>query len=153
MIRIEQITAEKEDYLDILLIADPSEKAILKYLGEGDLFVMFDEGEPVCAASVLRISQDTCELKNIAAKTQGKGYGRKMLEYVFGFYKNKFLYMEVGTGNSSTGNIRFYEKNGFKITHTIDNFFIDNYTEPIFEDGVQCKHMVMMKKSLQEEEG
>jgi len=56
--------------------------------------------------------------------------------------------MEVGTGNSSTQNIKFYEKNGFDITHTIKNFFIDNYDEPIYENGVQCEHMIMMRKQL-----
>ena len=148
MIDIRKIDSDKHRYLDILLIADPSEEAIEKYLNDSDVFVMFDDGEPVCAAAVLEISNDTCELKNIAASVLRKGYGSKMLGWLFDYYKGKFAYMEVGTGNSSVGNIKFYERNGFSITHTIENFFIDNYDEPIFEDGVQCKHMVMLKKTL-----
>lgn len=148
MIDIKIIIENKQDYIDILLIADPCKHAIARYLDDSDLFVMFDDGKAVCAAAVLKVSHDSCELKNIAASVLRKGYGSKMLKFLFDHYKGKFTYMEVGTGNSSFGNIKFYEKNGFEITHTIENFFIDNYDEPIFEDGVQCKHMVMLKKSL-----
>jgi ribosomal protein S18 acetylase RimI-like enzyme len=148
MINVKKITENKSDYLSLLLIADPSVKAIDKYLDQSDLFVMFDEDEPVCAAALVKVSEDTCELKNIAAGKLRHGYGSKMLEFLFGYYNGKYDYMEVGTGNSSTGNISFYQKNGFEITHQIDNFFIDNYNEPIFEDGVQCVHMIMLKKRL-----
>lgn len=148
MVDIKLITEDKQKYIDILLIADPCRQAICKYLEDSDLFVMLHDGKPVCAAAVLRVSQDTCELKNIAASVLRKGYGSKMLEFLFDYYKDMYKYMKVGTGNSSFGNIKFYEQNGFEITRTIENFFVDNYDNPIFEDGVQCKHMVMLKKSL-----
>lgn len=148
MINVEKIIENKTKYLSLLLIADPSEKAVNKYLEQCDLFVMFDEDEPVCAAAVVKVSEDTCELKNIAANKLRHGYGTSMLEFLFGYYKDKYDYMEVGTGNSSIGNISFYQKNGFEITHQIDNFFTDNYDEPIFEDGMQCVHMIMLKKRL-----
>ena len=148
MINVEKITQNKKDYLGILLIADPSEKAVAKYLDSSDLFVMFEDAEPVCAASVIRVSGDTCELKNIAANKLRRGFGSKMLSYLFDYYKGKYDFMEVGTANSSLGNISFYERNGFTVTHQIDNFFTDNYDEPIFEDGIQCEHMIMLKKRL-----
>ncbi len=56
MCRVERITKNKREYMDILLVADPSERAIAQYLDDSDLFVMFDEDEPVCAAAVLRAS-------------------------------------------------------------------------------------------------
>lgn len=148
MIDIKKITKGKNDYIDILLIADPSKKAIEKYIGDSDLFVLYDNDEPVCAATVVEVSGDNCELKNIASVKQGRGYGSKMLKFLFEHYKNKYPNMVVGTGNSSIQNIQFYEKNGFKITHQIDNFFVDMYDEPIFENGIQCVHMVRLKKSL-----
>ena len=136
--------------MDILLIADPSKSAIERYLDNSDLFVMFEEDKPVCTAAVLEVSKDTCELKNIAVTKMRSGYGSKMIYYICGNYKNKYKFMEVGTADTSTGNIRFYERSGFVVTRQIDNFFADNYDEPIYEDGVQCRHMVMLKKSLDE---
>ena len=148
MNKIDKVTTNKQEYIDILFIADPSRPAIEKYLYKSDLFVMFENERPVCAACVQEVSKDTCELKNIAATKMRRGYGSKMIEYLCSYYKSKYKHMEVGTGNSSVVNIDFYKRNGFDFTHQIDNFFVDNYDEPIYEDGVQCKHMVMLKKRL-----
>ncbi len=148
MTNIKKILDKKNEYMSILLIADPSKKAVRKYLDSSDLFVMFDCDKPVCAAAVIRIDEQTCELKNIAASKLRRGFGSKMLSYLFDYYKDKYNYMQVGTGNSSIGNISFYKKNGFILSHQIDNFFTDNYEEPIFENGIQCEHMIMLEKRL-----
>lgn len=148
MNRIEKITKNKQDFMEILLIADPSKKTIESYLGDSDLFVMYENSAPVCAAAVLKVTDDTCELKNIAATKMRRGYGSSMIDYICDYYKDKYKYMEIGTGSTSIGNIEFYKRKGFEFMHRMDNFFIDNYDEPIFEDGLQCKHMVMFKKSF-----
>ncbi|MBT3318879.1 MAG: GNAT family N-acetyltransferase [Clostridia bacterium] len=147
---IQKITADKYDYMDLLLIADPSEKAIAKYLGDSDLFVMFEADKPVCVAVVKKVSDNICEIKNIAVTKMRRGYGSEMIDYICDYYKNNYEFMEVGTADTSIGNIRFYERNGFAVTHQIDNFFVDNYDEPIYENGVQCRHMVMLQRSLDE---
>ena len=71
----------KEQYLDLLLEADPSEKLIRQYLADGDLFVLTYKNEVACVAVVTRVDDDICELKNIATeeKYRGKGYAKKML--------------------------------------------------------------------------
>lgn len=69
----------KEQYLDLLLEADPSEKLIRQYLADGDLFVLTYKNEVACVAVVTRVDDDICELKNIATeeKYRGKGYAKK----------------------------------------------------------------------------
>ena len=47
---IEQITDRKREYMDMLLLADPQEDMIMKYLDQGDLFVLYDQGQAVTAA-------------------------------------------------------------------------------------------------------
>ena len=142
------VTTDKYEYIDILLIADPSRKAIECYLEQSDLFVMLEDEEPVGAATVLQISKSTCELKNIAVTKLRRGFGSKTVRFICDYYKDKYKFMLVGTADTSTQNIRFYEANGFAKTHQIDNFFVDNYDETIYENGVQCKHMVMLRKRL-----
>ena len=42
----------------------------------------------------------------------------------------------------------FYEKCGFRRSHIIPNFFIDNYDHPIYECGKQLIDMVYLQKKL-----
>ena len=147
---IERIIDDKKRFMDLLLLADPSEDMINEYIDEGDLFVLSDEGKTICSAVVTGISEDECELKCIATdpQSQGKGYGKKMVRFLLDYYKPKYKQMAVGTGNSSKNNIEFYKKCGFEYSHTIKNFFTDNYPETIFEDGIQCVDMICMKARL-----
>ena len=147
---IKRILNKKKQYLDLLMLADPSEEMINKYLDIGDLFLLSVKDTPVCAAVVTAISEDECELKCLATYPafQGKGYGKQMVKYLQESCKPRYKQMMVGTGNSSVGNIDFYKKCGFTYSHTIRNFFKDNYNEPIFENGIQCIDMICLKTSL-----
>lgn len=146
--RIEKITENKKQYLDLLLLADESEDMIDKYLESGDMFALYDDNlKTVCV--VTKIDKETCELKNIATyeKYQGKGYGRELINYITNFYKNNYKTMQVGTGETPTI-LSFYKNCGFEISHRLKNFFTDNYNHPMFEDGIQLIDMVYLKKKL-----
>ncbi len=148
MNRIERIDSDKEQYLHLLLEADPDRDVVMQYLPEGELYVMFSGDEAVCAAVVTQVSADECELKNIACARPGQGFGSGMIAYLCRRYKPQYRTMLVGTADASVQNIRFYEKNGFAYSHTVRNFFIDNYSEPIYESGRLCVDMVCMRKEL-----
>ncbi len=138
----------KEQYLDLLLEADPSEKLIRQYLADGDLFVLTYKNEVACVAVVTRVDDDICELKNIATeeKYRGKGYAKKMLKYLCDNYKQKYEKMIVGT---TENNIPFYVKQGFdKYEKTIKNFFIDNYNEEIKDGDLICTDLIYYSKNL-----
>lgn len=138
----------KEQYLDLLLEADPSEKLIRQYLADGDLFVLTYKNEVACVAVVTRVDDDICELKNIATeeKYRGKGYAKKMLKYLCDNYKQKYNKMLVGT---TENNIPFYVKQGFdKYEKTIKNYFVDNYDEEIFDGDLQCVDMYYYSNDL-----
>lgn len=139
---------DKIDFTELLLLADEDLKMIEKYLYRGDMFALYDDGlKSICV--VTRESENVCELKNIATyeKWHGKGYGSKLLAHVFAQYKGEFSTMLVGTGDVPWI-IQFYQKNGFRISHRIKNFFTDNYDHPMFENGVQLKDMVYLTKDL-----
>lgn len=147
-VEIKRINEDKKRFLDLLLRGDESEFMIDKYLERGDLFALYDDGlKSVCI--VTGESADTCELKNIAtyAEWQGLGYGGTLIEYIGAFYKDIYKTMIVGTGDVPKS-IRFYEKNGFSLSHRIPGFFTENYSHPMFEDGVQLMDMVYLTKKL-----
>jgi hypothetical protein len=56
--------------------------------------------------------------------------------------------MQVGTSDTTQDQIRFYTRCGFQYDHTIKDFFIDNYKEPVYDSGVQCVDMVILKCPL-----
>lgn len=139
---------DKINFMELLLLADEDVKMIEKYLYRGDLFALYDDGlKSVCV--VTRESDEECELKNIATyeKWNGKGYGSKLLDHIFSYYKGKYTSMLVGTGDIPWI-LQFYRKNGFEISHRIQNFFTDNYDHPMYENGVQLVDMVYLSKVL-----
>ena len=138
----------KEQYMSLLLEADPSEMLIRQYLVYGDLFVLTYKNEVACVAVATKEDNDTCELKNIATeeKYRGKGYAKKMLKYLCDNYKQKYHKMLVGT---TENNIPFYVKQGFdRYEKTIKNFFIDNYEEEIKDGELVCTDMIYYSKDL-----
>ena len=56
----------KEQYMDLLLEADPSKEIIQNYLKDGKLLVLTYKDEIACVAVVTKVDENTCELKNIA---------------------------------------------------------------------------------------
>jgi GNAT superfamily N-acetyltransferase len=146
--KIEKITSNKKQFLDLLLLADEQENMIDKYLENGDMFALYDDDlKSICV--ITQVDKNTCELKNIATyeKYQGKGYGKTLIKFVSDFYKNDYQTMLVGTGEVPTI-LSFYESCGFEKSHRIKNFFTDNYDHPIFEEGIQLIDMVYLKKNL-----
>ena len=142
----------KERYMDLLLEADPSKDMINDYLRDGELFVLTYKDDVACVAVVIKIDDETIELKNIATKEEyrGQGYGKKMLKYLADNYKQKYNKMLVGT---SENNIPFYVKQGFdKYEKTIKNYFVDNYDEEIIDGDVHCIDMYYYSKDLKNKE-
>jgi len=146
--KIKKITDNKKKYLDLLLLADEQENMIDKYLGDGDLFALFD-GDLKSVCVVLPIDAETCELKNIATyeKYQGKGYGKSLISFISALYKDSYRTMLVGTGETPAI-LSFYGSCGFIESHRIKNFFTDNYDHPMFEGDIQLIDMIYLKKIL-----
>lgn len=146
--RIYQVLEDKKQYLDLLLLADEQEDMIDRYLERGTMYVLDDNG--IKAECVVTNENDgILEIKNIAVlpKYQGMGYGKALIEWIKKEYKESHSILQVGTGDSPT-TIPFYEKCGFKKSHTIKNFFVDNYDHPIIEGGIQLTDMVYLQQKL-----
>lgn len=143
-----EITENKRRYLDLLLLADEQENMIDRYLGRGKMYILDDNGIR-CECVVTDEGNGVLEIKNIATvpEYQGKGYAKALIEFVVNKYKDQYTVLRVGTGDSPL-TIPFYEKCGFVRSHSIPNFFIDNYDHPIFECGVQLVDMVYLQRKL-----
>jgi ribosomal protein S18 acetylase RimI-like enzyme len=132
--------------IELLLLADPSEEKIRSYLSGSKCFVS-TKGEVVVGACVVQpLSPDSYELMSIAVHPdyQKSGYGTALLKWVIDFFRNSGArQLEVGTGTFGY-QLTFYQRQGFRVTGIDQNFFVKNYPEPIFEDGIQLFDMLRL---------
>ena len=143
-----KIENNKKRYIDLLLLGDEEEEMIDKYLERGEMYILDDNGiKAECV--VTDEGNKILEIKNIAVspKFQKQGYGKKLIEFITEKYSENFSVIQAGTGDSPLA-IPFYEKCGFKKSHIVKNFFIDNYKNPIYEEGVLLIDMIYLQKNL-----
>ena len=148
VLKIKKVLKNKKQYLDLLLLADEQEDMIDRYLERGTMYVLDNNGiKAECVGT--NESDNVLEIKNIAVlpECQGMGYGKSLIEFVAKEYSNRYTVLQVGTGDSPF-TIPFYEKCGFVKSHSVENFFIDNYDHPIIECGVQLKDMVYLQMKI-----
>lgn len=146
--KIQKITTNKRQYQSLLLLADEQEDMIDKYLDNGTMYLLEDDGvKSECV--ILDVGTGILDIKNIATvpEYQGNGYGKALIDFISEKYKDRYSILQVGTGDSPL-TIPFYEKCGFVRTHKIPNFFTDYYDHPIYECGVQLVDMIYLQKKL-----
>ena len=143
-----EVTENKKQYLDLLLLADEQEDMIDRYLDKGRMYILNDNGIK-CECVVTVEGNGVLEIKNIATvpEYQGKGYAKALIDFLVKEYGSECSILQVGTGDSPL-TVPFYEKCGFARSHSIPNFFTDNYDHPIFECGVQLVDMVYLQRTV-----
>ena len=143
-----EVTENKKRYLPLLLLADEQEDMIDRYLERGTMYVLEDGGVR-CECVVTDEGEGVLEIKNLATapEYQGKGYGKRMIDFLAQRYRGQYKLLQVGTGDSPL-TIPFYEKCGFVRSHCVPNLFTDNYDHPIFEAGVQLVDMIYLQRTL-----
>ena len=136
---------------ELLLDADPSRARVEGYLSDELTRVAKFDDAVIGVYALSRHDATHFELMNIAVVDayQGTGLGRRLLGHAIGLAESKGArVIDVGTGNSSFGALRFYQRAGFRIVGVVPNHFVDNYAAPIFEDGVQCVDMIRLRLML-----
>jgi ribosomal protein S18 acetylase RimI-like enzyme len=146
--KITEITENKKQYLNLLLLADEQEDMIDRYLMRGRMFILTD-GIVKAECVVTDEGEGVLEIKNIAThpRYQGKGYGRALIDFIIKEFEGRYKTLRVGTGESPL-TLPFYEKCGFVRAFTVKNFFTDNYDHPIFECGVQLVDMIYLERAF-----
>lgn len=147
--KIREVTENKKQFLDLLLLADEQETMIDMYLERGTMYVLEDNGAVKAECVVTDEGNGILEIKNLATETayQRRGYARALLDFIAENYKKTHIVLQAGTGESPL-TLPFYEKCGFVQTHRLKNFFLENYDHPIYEAGTQLVDMIYLQKKL-----
>jgi len=135
--------------MSLLLMADPDEHEVKKYLKGSSILIAKDKDELI-GIVVLVTKNGEFELINIAVKEnyQGKGIAKLLIMEVMDLAKTMgATELFIGTGNSSFPQLALYQKCGFRMSHIKTDFFA-SYPEPIYENGIQCLDMVVLRVKL-----
>lgn len=149
--KIRKLLQHEAPPFELLLLADPSREQVEQYIANGECRVAEEEGEIVGVYVLVKLGITTMEIINIAVdeRIHDRGIGKKLMSDAIQTAKVlgcKFL--EVGTGNSSIGQLAFYQKSGFRIDGVIKDFFVDHYEEEIIENGIQCRDMIRLSMEI-----
>ena len=144
--KIEPICSDKKRCLDLLLLADPCEEMVDRYLADGEMYAVFDGDEIVCECVMHERADGQIELKNLATlpSRQRSGLASMLLREMFRLYAGRYERMYVGTCGAES----FYMSLGFRYAYTDAGFFTRNYPEPVIDNGVQCIDMVYLVREL-----
>ena len=146
--KIREVNENKKQFISLLLLADEQESMVERYLEKGTMYVL-EDNEEKAECVVTDEGNGILEIKNIAVdpKYHRMGYGKVMIDFLANKYEKEYSILQVGTGDSPL-TIPFYEKCGFVRSHSIPNFFTDNYNHPIYEGGVQLIDMVYLQRHI-----
>ncbi|QBF82081.1 GNAT family N-acetyltransferase [Shewanella maritima] len=134
---------------ELLLEADPCVNSIARYLNEQSFcfaaYVPTTE-TAVGACIVDKKAAHSVEIMNIsiAPQHQKLGIGTALLNFVLEQLKAKGVTrVELGTGTFGH-QLSYYQRCGFRVDAVIKDHFIDNYDQPIFENGIQHQDMLRL---------
>ncbi len=133
--------------IDLLLLADPSEKQVNSYLPQ-DMCYAIQEGDKIIGVCVLKAQEPSAvEIMNIAIRPayQARGVGTKLLRHVLNQATadgTKKILVKTGTFGYQ---LTFYQRLGFRVVAVEQDYFLDNYDELLFESGIQHKDRLVLE--------
>jgi len=145
---------EIEALIPLLLLAEESEPGLRWGLANlVDMVYRADDGDALVGAATMQWRGDPCEIMElaIAPERQGQGFGKQLVAWLVDEARRRGKQaVLVGTANASIDNIAFYQKCGFRMDHVRKDYFW-YYREPVFENGIQVRDMLVFRCNLVEE--
>ncbi|MGN7356097.1 GNAT family N-acetyltransferase [Paenibacillus sp. SAF-054] len=138
---------------ELLLLADPEWTQVEMYLHSCDWFLAESDGRIIGVCGLMGLEHDTAEIMNAAVDPayQGRGHGKRLILHtlaqaaIMGYEK-----VVVRTGNSSLDQLGLYQKCGFRMTRIERDYFVNNYPEPIYENGIPCRDRITLEMNTRE---
>jgi ribosomal protein S18 acetylase RimI-like enzyme len=138
---------------DLMLAADPALDMVRAYtppqLPEAEIFTIGKPKDPYALCVIVPV-KGGFEIKNIATKTimRRQGMASALINHVVELARGRGAgFVEIGTSTTSRDQIRLYEKLGFQQDGILRDFFL-RYPEPIIENGLLARDMVMLRLNL-----
>jgi GNAT superfamily N-acetyltransferase len=142
---------DREQLRPLFREADDSEQQIDAYLGLGAVFVAEDDGEII--GHLQLITGDDTELKSmaVAESRHGTGVGRALVRAALEHCRqNAAKRLLVATAAADIGNLRFYQRQGFRMLRVECDAFMPStgYPDEIVIDGIPLRDRVWLSQDL-----
>jgi ribosomal protein S18 acetylase RimI-like enzyme len=143
----------RERFLPLLLLADESEQQVRSYFQRGDLYAYGAGDAAVGIVLAIPDEHGAMELKAVAIDPgeQSRGVGKRMLVEVLDDLRRRGVRkVVVGTANAGIGQLAFYQKAGFRLSHIERDFFSParGYPAAMEDNGIRLRDMVWMDLEL-----
>jgi ribosomal protein S18 acetylase RimI-like enzyme len=135
-------------------LADDSPSQVAGYIGLGEVLVARDGDAIVGHVQIVATDEpDVFELKSMAIvpERQGEGVGRLLVEKAIARCRErKGRQLIVSTAAAGTGTLRFYQRQGFRMSRIVRDAFgpAQGYAEGIMIDGIPLRDQVFLDLDL-----
>ena len=151
---IEEFRGDRRSLTSLFELADDSEQAIEGYREEGVVLVArVDHVVVGLALIVVGLSGSKAELKSLAVELgwQGRGIGRRLVEAAADHARlTGSSLLEVATASADIGNLRFYQRSGFRMARIVRDGFTarSGYPAGQVSDGIPLRDQVIFDREL-----
>jgi GNAT superfamily N-acetyltransferase len=152
---IERYPGPRGELRELFELAEDSPRQLDAYLDLGDVLVAAEAERPAGHIQLIPTGRSgELELKNMAVhpNVQGRGIGRSLVEAAFAFAREGgYRTMLVATAAADVGNLRFYQRLGFRVSSVERDAFTpaQGYPGSIEVDGIELRDRVWLTIELQ----
>ncbi|RJO73788.1 N-acetyltransferase [Nocardia panacis] len=151
--RIEEYTGDRSEIAWLLRLAEDSERLLAGYLDTGRVWVARDGDEIVGQLLAAPHGENTWEIVNlaIAESHRGRGLGRDLIDRAVTEARAAGARrVEVATATADIGNLRFYQRCGFRMTRIVRDAFGPDTGYPLNldVDGIPLRDQVWFDRDL-----
>lgn len=154
-VTIEEYDGPRRDLVWSFREAEDAETLLAAYLDLGRVWVARAADGEVLGhlQTVPRDEVGTWEVTNTAVveAARGRGVGRRLLEHaVAEAARTGVTRIVLATGAADVGNLRFYQRCGFRMTHVVHDVFVpeNGYPDDIVVDGIPLRDQVWFERLL-----
>ena len=137
-----------------LALADDSAAQVSSYISRGEVLVARDGERVIGHLQILETGDaGVFELKSMAVTEprQREGIGQRLVEAALAYCRGRNARrLIVSTAAADTGNLRFYQRQGFRMSRIVRDVFTsaNGYVEGAVIDGIALRDQVFLDLDL-----
>ena len=125
---------------------DPATAELVLVSAPWDVTVSYGAGAAYAPDAIIEASTQLDFHEPLAPGAWRRGIATALLQHAVRTARDAgFRLLEIGTGDIGAGQIALYERCGFVRCGIDEDYFRKHYPAPIFENGVECRHMVRLR--------
>jgi ribosomal protein S18 acetylase RimI-like enzyme len=153
-VRISWHESDRAALRPLFSLAESSTQRLDAYLDAGSVLVAAEGAELLGYLQLVERDEDEIELKSmaVASARQRRGIGSALIDRaVTESRETGFRTMVVATAAADTGDLRFYQRNGFRLLRVERDAFTaeDGYPEELTIDGIPLRDRVWLSLALE----